>query len=129
MYSVGIDLAEISRIKESMKNPRFCIRVLGEAEFAQLQLRGFPVQSVAASFCAKEAFSKALGTGIRGFALTEVELLRDELGKPSLKLSGSALKIAEELGFQSFAVSVTHTREYASAVVIGEGKRDENSGL
>lgn len=117
MLSVGIDLVEIERIKKSMENPRFCRRVLGPAEFAQLAQRGFPVQSVAASFCAKEAFAKALGTGVRGFWLTEVELLRAENGKPELKLSGSALKLARG---RTFSVSVTHTRAYAAAVVAGQ---------
>ncbi len=119
MLSVGIDLVEIDRIEHAMKNPRFCRRVLGAAEFAQLEMRGFPIQSVAASFCAKEAFSKALGTGVRGFELHEVELLRGEDGKPSLHLSGRAFKIAQERKLD-FSVSVTHTRAYASAVVIAQ---------
>ncbi len=119
MLLVGIDLVEIEKIKNSMKNPRFCRRVLGAAEYSQLEMRGFPVQSVAASFSAKEAFSKAIGTGLRGFALAEVELLRGEDGKPSLNLSGRALKIAQEHNWE-FSVSVTHTRNYAAAVVVGQ---------
>ena len=119
MLLVGIDLVEINRIEKSVKNPRFCSRVLGVTEYSQLQLRGFPVQSIAASFSAKEAFSKALGTGLRGFSMNEVELLRDISGKPTLKLSGRALQIARACNLQ-FSVSVTHTKAYAAAVVIGE---------
>lgn len=119
MLLVGIDLVEIDRIEQAMKNPRFCRRVLGSAEYSQLELRGFPIQSVAASFCAKEAFSKALGTGVRGFDLCEVELLRGEDGRPSLQLSGRALNIAQGRKLE-FSVSVTHTRAYASAVVIAQ---------
>lgn len=125
MLLAGIDLVEIQRIKKSMRNPRFLLRILGPSEYAQLELRGFPVQSVAASFSAKEAFSKALGTGFRGFSLREVELLRSENGRPSFKLSGNALKITQERKIV-FQVSVTHTKEYASAVVIGE--EPENAG-
>ncbi len=121
MLSVGIDLVEIKRIKNSIRNPRFCSRVLGKSEYAQLASRGFPVQSIAASFCAKEAFSKALGTGIRGFKLYEVELLREENGKPYLHLTGNAAQIASQQN-KLFSVSVTHTKEYAAAVVIGEEK-------
>ncbi|HEX2985834.1 MAG TPA: holo-ACP synthase [Caproiciproducens sp.] len=110
---------EINRIKKSMENPRFCHRVLGPAEYAQLELRGFPIQSVAASFSAKEAFSKALGVGLRGFSMNEVELIRQENGKPELSLSGNALGIAQERKLQ-FSVSITHTRNYAAAVVIGQ---------
>lgn len=119
MLSVGIDLVEIKRIQKSIQNPRFCSRVLGSREYSQLALRGFPVQSIAASFCAKEAFSKALGTGLRGFSLNEVELMRDGAGKPYLALSGNALQMAQEQRLV-FSVSVTHTRAYAAAVVIGQ---------
>ncbi len=124
MLSVGVDLVEINRIEKSLKNPRFCKRVLGENEYLQLMMRGFPVQSVAASFCAKEAFSKAMGTGVRGFELNEVELLREENGRPYLKLSGFAERMAKERRLE-FAVSVTHTKEYAQAVVVAE-QRGQN---
>jgi holo-[acyl-carrier-protein] synthase len=119
MLLVGIDLVEIDRIEKSIKNPRFCSRVLGVTEYSQLEMRGFPVQSIAASFSAKEAFSKAMGTGLRGFSMNEVELLRGIDGKPTLKLSGRALQFARSCKLQ-FSVSVTHTRAYAAAVVIGQ---------
>ena len=125
MLLAGIDLVEVDRIKKSMENPRFLSRVLGRTEYSQLKMRGFSAQSVAASFSAKEAFSKALGTGLRGFALDEVELLRDSNGKPELKLSGSALKIAQQRRLH-FSVSVTHTKEYAAAIVIGEEAEQSN---
>lgn len=126
MLLVGIDLVEINRIRKSMKNPRFCSSILGPTEYLQLEMRGFPVQSVAASFCAKEAFSKALGTGLSGFALREVELLRDANGKPSLKLNGRALTLAL-LRHAKFEVSVTHTKEYAEVIVIGQGESADES--
>lgn len=117
MLSVGIDLIEIDRIKKSMKNPRFLKKILGATEYSQLQKRGFPFQSVAANFAAKEAFSKAVGTGISGFNLSDVELLRNDNGSPYLKLSGKALNIKNELKYE-FSTSITHTKNYASAVVI-----------
>lgn len=130
MLLVGTDLVEIRRIQRSMRNPRFCSRVLGEAEYAQLALRGFPVSGVAASFCAKEAFSKAVGTGLSGFELRDVQLLRRSSGKPELRLSGAALCLAAGT---EFSVSVTHTERYASAVVAGESSarlpRAEGEGL
>ena len=118
MFSVGTDLVEIDRIRKSLQNPRFRERVFGEAEAARLALRGFSAESAAAAFCAKEAFSKAVGTGLRGFRLREVQLLHDErTGRPWLALSGSALRLA---GNSRFSVSVTHTAQYASAVVVRE---------
>ena len=124
MFSVGIDMTECPRLKRAMRNPRFFQRVFGPGEQALLQERGYPseessrwVETAAAGFCAKEAFAKAMGTGVRGFSLCEVELLRKESGAPYLRLSGNARKLAE--GWE-FSVSVTHTTEYASAVVLAE---------
>ena len=118
MLLEGIDLLETDRIRRSLENPRFRGRVFGDAERSQLAARGFPVSSAAASFCAKEAFAKAVGTGLWSFDLRDVQLLRDEVsGKPELSLSGSALRLAAGA---HFAVSVTHTRDYALVVVTAE---------
>ncbi|MBS6861456.1 MAG: holo-ACP synthase [Hydrogeniiclostridium sp.] len=119
MIALGIDLLEIDRIRRSLDNPRFLRRVFGPQELEQLAARGFSPQSAAACFCAKEAFSKALGTGVRGFLLTEVQLLREPAGRPYLSLSGDALRLAEERGWD-FSVSVTHTKQYAAVVVAAE---------
>jgi holo-[acyl-carrier-protein] synthase len=118
LFSVGTDLVEIERIRKSMQNPRFCSRVFGSAEIAGLAKRGFSVESAAAAFCAKEAFSKAMGTGLWAFSLREVQVLHDErTGKPELKLSGKALQLA---GNSKFSMSLTHTSRYASAIVVRE---------
>ena len=107
MPSVGLDLVEIGRVQKAMKRSRFCRKILGGEEYRQLEKRGFPPQSVAASFSAKEAFS-----------LADVELLRQENGKPYLRLQERAKTTAEKAGFTVFSVSVTHTREYAAVVVL-----------
>ncbi|UZT81207.1 holo-ACP synthase [Caproicibacterium sp. BJN0003] len=117
MDAVGIDLCEISRIKESMKRESFCRRILGQREFLELQKRGFPPQSVAASFSAKEAFSKAVGTGLHGFSLCEVELLHRGNGAPYLHFSGKAARLA--FG-KEFMVSVSHTDTLVTVIVIGK---------
>jgi holo-[acyl-carrier protein] synthase len=116
---VGIDMLEISRIRKSALKPRFLSRVFGRQELALYRERGSPASFLAANFCAKEAFSKALGTGIRGFELKDVQLLRDELGKPYLALSGKAKELAKGLDFEA---SVSHTKEHAVAVVISNKK-------
>lgn len=113
---VGIDLIEIDRIKKSVLNPNFLTRWFGGDEILEYNARGGKINYIAANFCAKEAFSKAIGTGIRGFGLKEVQLLRDGLGKPYLKLSGDAEKIAERLGLE-FEASISHTKHYAVAIV------------
>ena len=117
MYSVGIDMVEISRIKKSMENPRFLKFILGEKEYEQLKNKNFISQSVATNFCAKEAFAKAVGTGFRGFNIKEVQVLRNELGRPYIFLTGKAFEMWGKNGY-GFSVSLTHTKKLASAVVV-----------
>ena len=118
MYSVGIDLVEIARIKKGCENRRFIDRVYSRAEQELFCGERMRYDSLAGNWAAKEAFSKALGTGVRDFRLTEVEILRDDLGAPYLRLSGNAAQLADEREL-SFSVSITHTKELAQAIVIG----------
>ncbi len=112
---VGIDLVEIQRIKKSSQIPGFIEKVYSKEEIALYQRRKNSMEVLAGRFCVKEAFGKAIGTGVREFELNEVSTLTDELGKPYVVLSGNAAKIAEG---KQISVSITHTKEYASAVVI-----------
>ncbi|MBO4894829.1 MAG: holo-ACP synthase [Clostridia bacterium] len=114
---IGIDSVEISRIEKSIQKESFVKRVFGEEELAELKSRNMPAESAAACFCAKEAFSKAIGTGVRGFELKEVQTLHNDMGKPYLVFGGDAKKIVNELGY-SFDISITHTDTAATAVVI-----------
>lgn len=122
--TTGIDMLEISRMRRSLCSARFVERVFSPQERELLAARGMSAQTAAANFCAKEAFAKALGTGVRGFALGEVALLRDALGKPYYAFSGAARRLVEERGL-CFSVSVTHTREYAAAFVVCFGGKRE----
>ena len=117
MLLVGTDLIEIARVARALEKPHFVQRVFGEEERAELQARGFPAQSAAVCFCAKEAFGKALGRGIDGFSLQEVQLLHRPSGQPYLALSGRAAALA---GAYRFSVSAAHTREYATVTLVGE---------
>lgn len=113
----GVDTVEIKRIKKSLENTSFLERVYGKKEIQYFKEHNMPLNTIAAAFCAKEAFGKAIGTGITGFNLNEVQTLHNEKGKPYLELSGSAKKLALEENFE-FDISITHTKEYATAVVI-----------
>lgn len=114
-------MVEISRIEQIVsKDPRFLTRFFGTEErkiFTKKEQSKTYFQSIAANFAAKEAFSKALGTGVRDFSLKEVQILRDELGAPYLLLSGKALAIAQERNV-NFSVSQSHTEQHAIAIVI-----------
>ena len=116
MLITGFDLIEIDRIANSMKNPRFLTRVFSDEELALFESRKFAVQTIAANFAAKEAFSKALGTGLRGYALREVSVLRNELGAPYFSLSGNAKKLCEGI---ELSLSLSHTDTLAAAFVVG----------
>ena len=117
MFAVGVDMVEICRIKKSIKNSKFISNFFSQDEIEEFKSKKFNPSSIAASFCAKEAFSKAMGTGIRGFHLKDVQLLHNNLGMPYIKLSGTAEKIFKD-SIDKMSVSLTHTKDYACAVVI-----------
>ena len=115
MYSIGIDIVDIQRIEKSVSNIKFLSKVYSKKELDFFSSKKNPYPSMAGNWAAKEAFSKSLGTGLKGFSLNEVSVLRDENGKPFLELSGKALEIAKGL---FFSVSISHTDALATAVVI-----------
>lgn len=117
--TVGIDLIEIARIKKSIENPNFLARVFSPAELKFFSERSFAPQTIAANFCVKEAFAKAMGTGVRGFSLNEITVLRDVLGAPFIMTEGKAKELLESKKLR-LSVSISHTENYATAVVIAE---------
>lgn len=119
--SIGVDLVEIERIRRSVcKNASFLMRFFGEEERKLFEIPR-PMERIAAHFAAKEAFAKAMGTGLTGFALREVQLLRRPDGSPYFALSGRAAELAKGYDLQ---VSISHTREMAIAMVAACKKED-----
>lgn len=114
---VGIDMAEIDRIKKSAENENFLKRIYAQQELDYAFKKRDYAESLAAFFAAKEAFAKAMGSGFRGFPPKEVYVVHDELGKPMLAFSGKAAEMVREKGL-GFDVSLTHTDTFAAAVVI-----------
>lgn len=121
IIGIGTDIVEIGRIRKAAENPRFLLKHFSVQERALFEEKKDAAPSIANNFAAKEAFSKALGTGVRGFALSEVAILRDALGAPVLTLSGRAAEIAAERGVTAMHVSLSNTDEYAVAFVVLEG--------
>lgn len=117
MFSVGTDLVEVERIKKSAESPRFKERVYSKKECGLFLNKKDPYESMAGNWAAKEAFAKAVKTGVRDFSMNEISVLRDENGAPYLELTGNAKKLADSLGLD-FEVSITHTKGLASAVVL-----------
>lgn len=119
MLAVGVDIVEVGRIARMVERwgERFLRRVYTPQELAYS--RGRPPQ-LAARFAAKEAAMKALGTGRRGVAWREVEVVGRRGQPPSLRLHGRARERARRLGLRSLALSLSHSRDYAVALVVGE---------
>lgn len=123
MGTIGIDMIEIHRIERSIKSRTFLKNVFSKEEYEQLKKKNFSPQSVAINFCAKEAFLKCIGKGLGFSKFSDIQLLRENCGKPYLKLTGVALEFANKNRLV-FSVSATHTKEYASVVVLAERKEE-----
>ena len=121
IVGLGIDLCEVPRLAEALERTGFLERFFTEAEADYVRGRGKAgAESAAGCFAAKEAALKALGTGLVGVTLREVEVVHEPSGKPALRLHGAAKARAEALGAARAHLSITHTRETAAAVVILE---------
>ena len=112
---IGTDIIEISRIEKLLTNTAFIKRCFSEQEIEYIGKRA---ESAAAIFAAKEAYSKALGTGFRNFSLLDIEIFHDELKKPYIKAYNNA-KIQDSNIF----LTLSHCREYAVAYVVIEKTR------
>jgi holo-[acyl-carrier protein] synthase len=119
---VGVDLIEIDRIRRALERyPRFRERCFTETERAYCDSRSNPAQSYAGRFAGKEAVGKALGFGVaRAFAWREIEIAGRP--KPSVRLSGRSAAWAERVGAVHIDLSMTHSRELATAVAIVDGR-------
>jgi holo-[acyl-carrier protein] synthase len=115
--AAGVDAIEIDRVQRTYnRHPeRFQRRVFTELEVAYCRGR---VRELAVRFAAKEAMMKALGTGVRGIAWREIEVLSDRRGKPLIYLHGKAAARAEALGLGPPEVSLTHSDTMALAFVV-----------
>ena len=113
----GIDIIEIARIKNVLiKHPkRFLEKIF--TEYERNYCRGRSTQ-LAARFAAKEAAMKALGTGVRGVGWKEIEVQRLPSGKPYIKLHGRANERAKFIGVEKIELSISHSKELATAMVI-----------
>ena len=119
--AVGVDIIEIERVEKVLAKhgPRFLQRVYTPLEAAFCRGR---VSELAARFAAKEAVMKALGTGARGVAWREIEVLPNHRGKPLVYLHGNAQQRAERIGFEGIDISMSHSRDFAVAFVVGKSR-------
>jgi holo-[acyl-carrier protein] synthase len=118
IHGIGIDVVEVERIATAIARhgESFLARLFTAAERDYCAAQANPALHFAARFAAKEAASKALGTGIGGHAAwTELEVIRAANGAPKLVLHGSAAAFADAHGITAVQISLSHANEYAAA--------------
>ncbi|MBF4695348.1 holo-ACP synthase [Fusibacter ferrireducens] len=119
----GVDIVEIERFKKIVtEKPKFLKRFFTDSENELFEKKHMKAETVAGNFATKEAVSKAFGTGVRGFNLRDIEVLRDELGHPYVNLYDGAKEVAHQKGITTLMVSISHSSENAVAFVIAVGE-------
>ena len=121
MLIAGVDIIEISRVKRvyDRYGERFLRRIYTSREIAYCRGRA---PQLASRFAAKEATMKALGTGVRGVRWRDVEIVRERGQAPRIELHGTAKVRAERIGLSQIAISLSHSKDFAVASVIGDSK-------
>ncbi|MFC2056553.1 holo-ACP synthase [Chloroflexota bacterium] len=119
MHCIGVDIIEIARIQKTVGRwgERFLQRVYTESELGLCRKKP---RRLAARFAGKEAVMKALGTGVKGISWREIEIVAEPSGKPLVHLHGKAQNKADDLGLGKLAISLSDSKEYAIAFIIGE---------
>jgi len=115
ILGLGTDIIEISRIKKALENPKFITRIYTHEEVQLIEKKGNKWASYAGRFAAKEAVSKALGSGIRDFNFNDIEILSDPLGKPYVIFKNN---LKNKFSKQRVELSISHCKEYAMATAI-----------
>jgi holo-[acyl-carrier protein] synthase len=120
IFGIGIDLVNVARVRAALERypERFRSRIFTPAEVRFCETLGDKYPSYAGRFAAKEAFSKALGTGLRGaIGWTEIDVLDNEKTRPTIRVTGRAAAI---LGSRRVHLSISHLSDYATAIVVVE---------
>lgn len=119
---IGTDIIEIDRIQKAMSQTKsFMDKVYTEREKDYYTMHHKNVETLAGFFAAKEAVSKALGTGFRSFGMQDIEILPNQLGKPEVYLYKNAKNLSEEIGINKMHISISHCKTYATAFAVAEG--------
>jgi holo-[acyl-carrier protein] synthase len=122
IIGLGTDIIEVARIRKHIEAGfGFREKVFTSKEIDYCEQKTNKAQNYAARFSAKEAFLKAVGTGMRqGLAFTDIEVVNDELGKPEMVLHGKAQELITKMGVTNLQISMTHLRDWVNAIVILE---------
>lgn len=119
IVGIGNDIIEIERIEKAISKESFKDKIYTQRELENIKKRGNRAETYTGVFSAKEAISKAIGTGVREFSLTDLEILNDDLGKPYVVVSEKLDKIikSKKEDYQ-IEISISHSKKYAIAMAI-----------
>ena len=119
IVGIGNDIIEIERIEKAISKEGLKNKIYTQKELENIKKRGDRVETYAGIFSAKEAISKAIGTGVREFSLTDLEILNDDLGKPYVVVSERLDKIikSKKENYQ-IEISISHSKKYATAMAV-----------
>jgi holo-[acyl-carrier protein] synthase len=119
---IGVDMIEVKRMERWLDNSSLLERYFNPQEIAlAFSRKKSAAQTLAARFAAKEAFGKALGTGLARIELKDIIVINSDNGKPDIKLTGTAKNEFEKSGANKAHLSITHERENAIAMIVLEG--------
>lgn len=119
IVGIGNDIIEIERVEKAISKEGFIAKVYTQREIENIVKRGNRTETYAGIFSAKEAISKAIGTGVREFALTDLEILNDNLGKPYVIVSDKLNKIIQrKKESYQIEIAISHSKKYATAMAI-----------
>ena len=119
IIGIGVDIVQVNRMERWIGNTKLLERYFGKEEISST--RKTSTQTLAARFAAKEAFGKALGSGLANLSLKDIMVISQDNGKPELKLFGTAAKALEKSGAVKVHISLSHERDYAIAMIVLEG--------
>ena len=119
IVGIGNDIIEIERIEKAISKEGFKNKIYTQRELKNIEKRGNRTETYAGIFSAKEAISKAIGTGVREFSLTDLEILNNDLGKPYVVVSEKLDKILKNKKEDyQIEISISHSKKYATAIAI-----------
>lgn len=122
ILGIGTDIIEIGRIEKIIKRTStFIPKIFTEIERQYFKQKAYKPETIAGIFAAKEAVSKALGTGFRTFTPKDIEISPNHLGKPEVTLYNGAKLLGEELGLHRAHITISHCKDYAVAYAMIEG--------
>jgi holo-[acyl-carrier protein] synthase len=121
MYGIGVDICEVDRFDRLKENDDFIKKIFSEEEINYCHPKKNSSQYYAVRFAAKEAFLKAIGIGIgKGIHLKEIEVNKDDFGKPFIILHGETKQTFEKMNAGSIHLSLSHEKNNAVAFVVIE---------